>query len=449
MFFTQCADYTTTPRSPTPEELTEIFLTGLREPLRTTLQIMDLSGQPIEEVIRRVLRLDSAQSMSMASLQEALPTTEETRFKQAIQCTTCLNPGHSALECTLRMHCPICHSRAHTLELCEYNLLNRNAATVRQIEPQTTQTAATAPRPAPRESERPRPRDRYRDDNRDWEDDYYRDYDYRRDDDYRRDYDYCRGDDYRRNENYCRHDNYDQDDDYFRNDYHDNQYNSNRRYTRENQGEHRSQEVHQERQGPPNNYRKRPSPARVDPPRPQEQQEQHLVSVTPASTDKGESSIHCFNCQEPRHYAPQCPHKQRGKQPTVNIITLEVQQVTTWSKAKTAEWEEQDEIRKAAKEWVEEANSNNVSRTLRENITLIVTTDKFDNQQVDPSTTTDVEDDEVWKTLADSKISLPLSTLLKLVPCFTNKVTQIIAKNKTEEVAVNFTNLTQGPRIMD
>ena len=113
-------------RSPTPEELTEIFLTGLREPMRTTLQIMDLSGQPIEEVIRRVLRLDSAQSMSMASLQEALPTTEETRFKQAIQCTTCLNPGHSALECTLRMHCPICHSRAHTLELCEYNLLNRN-----------------------------------------------------------------------------------------------------------------------------------------------------------------------------------------------------------------------------------------------------------------------------------------------------------------------------------
>ena len=53
-------------RSPTPEELTEIFLTRLREPLRTMLQIMDLLGQPIEEVIRRVLRLDSAQSMSMA-----------------------------------------------------------------------------------------------------------------------------------------------------------------------------------------------------------------------------------------------------------------------------------------------------------------------------------------------------------------------------------------------
>ena len=31
-------------RSPTPKELTEIFLTGLREPLRTTLQVVDLSG---------------------------------------------------------------------------------------------------------------------------------------------------------------------------------------------------------------------------------------------------------------------------------------------------------------------------------------------------------------------------------------------------------------------
>ena len=55
-------------RSPTPEELTEIFLTGLREPLRTTLQLMDLTGQPIEEVIKRVLRLNSAQSMSMSAL---------------------------------------------------------------------------------------------------------------------------------------------------------------------------------------------------------------------------------------------------------------------------------------------------------------------------------------------------------------------------------------------
>ena len=131
------------------------------------------------------------------------------------------------------------------------------------------------------------------------------------------------------------------------------------------------------------------------------------------------------------------------------MVTTYVQQVTTRSKAKQSEWDIQEEVRKVGKEWVEEANSNNVSRTLRENITLIVTTDKFDNQQVDPSTTTDAEDDEFWKALADSKISLSLSIILKLVPHFIDKVTRIIVKNKTEEVAVNFTNPTQGPTVMD
>ena len=86
---------------------------------------------------------------------------------------------------------------------------------------------------------------------------------------------------------------------------------------------------------------------------------------------------------------------------------------------------------------------------LRESTTPIVTFDKIDNRQSDPSTTTDAEDDEFWKALADSKISLSLSIILKLVPHFIDKVTRIIVKNKTEEVAVNFTNLTQGPRIMD
>ena len=38
-------------RSPTLEELTELFLTCLREPLRTTLPVVDLTGKPIEDVI--------------------------------------------------------------------------------------------------------------------------------------------------------------------------------------------------------------------------------------------------------------------------------------------------------------------------------------------------------------------------------------------------------------
>ena len=86
--------------------------------------------------------------------------------------------------------CLICHSQAHTLELCEYNLLNRNATSVRQIEPRATQTANSTPRPTTNKPEHPRPRDHYQEDNREWEEDYYREDDYRRDEASRRDYDY-------------------------------------------------------------------------------------------------------------------------------------------------------------------------------------------------------------------------------------------------------------------
>ena len=79
----------------------------------------------------------------------------------------------------------------------------------------------------------------------------------------------------------------------------------------------------------------------------------------------------------------------------------------------------------------------------------IVTSDKSDSRQEDTLNDTDTEDDEVWQALVDSKISLSLSTLLKLVPRILDKVAQIIAKNKTEEVAVNFANPTQGPTVMD
>ena len=41
-------------------------------------------------------------------------------------------------------------------------------------------------------------------------------------------------------------------------------------------------------------------------------------------------------------------------------------QVTTRSKAKQSEWEVQELVRKAAKEWVEEANKNNVSRMVQD-----------------------------------------------------------------------------------
>ena len=73
--------------------------------------------------------------MSMVSLQWSLPRLEELRFPQAIQWTTCLNPGDATIGCTLHTHSLICHSKAHTINQCEYNLLNKVVALIRQIQP--------------------------------------------------------------------------------------------------------------------------------------------------------------------------------------------------------------------------------------------------------------------------------------------------------------------------
>ena len=117
-------------RSSTQEELTETFLTAFREPLDTDLAVVDLTGKPIEHVMSRVLRLDNAHSMSMTTLQRVFRVEEETRVRQAVQCTTCLNPDHFSLDCTLRTRCPICHSKTHTIDHCEYNLLNKETILV-------------------------------------------------------------------------------------------------------------------------------------------------------------------------------------------------------------------------------------------------------------------------------------------------------------------------------
>ena len=106
--------------------LRDTFLAGLREPLRTTLALIDFSQQTIKQVVARELALDHAHhsiAFSMGTLQSALPTVEETQFRQA-------------LDCPARLHRPVCHSRVHTVENCEYNILNRvTTAPVRQIEP--------------------------------------------------------------------------------------------------------------------------------------------------------------------------------------------------------------------------------------------------------------------------------------------------------------------------
>ena len=154
----------TTQRAPPEEDVKEIFLATLREPLRTTLVVLDFKTSTIDQVIYRVLDMDRAQNgnhLSMRALQQALSTKEDLRFRLGIQCTTCLNPGHSSLECTMRMHCALCHSKAHTIEWCQYNILNRQVALVTQIEPH---------------EERQPEEDRFRREDRFHQDDYPRDH---------------------------------------------------------------------------------------------------------------------------------------------------------------------------------------------------------------------------------------------------------------------------------
>ena len=92
------------------------------------LALIDFSQQTIEQVIASVLEIDRTQYMSafsMGLLQNTLPSQKESCFRQALQCTACSGSDHLAIECPHRPHYPICHSRLHTIEQCEYNMLNQ------------------------------------------------------------------------------------------------------------------------------------------------------------------------------------------------------------------------------------------------------------------------------------------------------------------------------------
>ena len=67
-----------------------------------------------------------------------------------------------------------------------------------------------------------------------------------------------------------------------------------------------------------------------------------------ASELSGSSVPNCYICRKDDHYANQCPPKGKGL--TVNMVILEIQQVTTRSKSKQSEWEIQEAVRKAATE---------------------------------------------------------------------------------------------------
>ena len=92
-------------------ELKDIFLEAIQEPLRTTLAMFNFSLQTIDKVIDKALVVDhthkSKATINMTNLSNNLPSLEELRLRQAVQRTTCLNTGHSTMECSLRTHCTI------------------------------------------------------------------------------------------------------------------------------------------------------------------------------------------------------------------------------------------------------------------------------------------------------------------------------------------------------
>ena len=129
----------------------------------------------------------------------------------------------------------------------------------------------------------------------------------------------------------------------------------------------------------------------------------------------------CYICRQNGHYANQCAAKGKGTTPTFNMLIPEIQQITTRRKSKKSEWEIHEAFWKAAKEWMEEANQNNVSRMLQDN-EINPTTEL-------PGAVVASEQEDPWKILADSQVSLPLTGLLKLVPRFTEKVATLFAYN--------------------
>ena len=87
--------------------------------------------------------------------------------------------------------------------------------------------------------------------------------------------------------------------------------------------------------------------------------------VRQSQYENGESSglsvPNCYIYRKDGHYVNQCPTKEKGKALVENMVIAEVQQVTTRSKAKQFEWDIYEVVCKAAKEWIEEANNNNVT----------------------------------------------------------------------------------------
>ena len=164
-----------------------------------------------------------------------------------------------------------------------------------------------------------------------------------------------------------------------------------------------------------------------------ESRERDMSDSQDTCREQGETSAssipNCYECREDDHYVNQCPTKEKGKAPTVNMVMLEIQQMTTRSKGKQSEWEVQEEIRKTGKESLEEANQNNVNRMKQYNV---VHQKEHAHQLFDSILVN--EPKETWKVFAYCQISLSLAGLLKLVPRFTEKVSTLVSQKDVEQV---------------
>ena len=148
---------------------------------------------------------------------------------------------------------------------------------------------------------------------------------------------------------------------------------------------------------------------------------------------------YCFKCNQPGRYATQCPTTDREKASTMNNIMADVQHVTTRSKTQSTQWQVQDEVRQAAKEWIDTANKTNIERM--QDITIGAP------QSTQPSTL--AEDDHLWDAFTNSRISLPLHKLLPLLPRFRDTLATLTSDTKSATPPINLTDPRTGPPLMD
>jgi hypothetical protein len=123
--------------APTEEIQKRQFLKALRDPLQSAFAFIDASTVTLTEIVNRALNLDHQQlghGLSQFRTIAPSPKAEEKAFQQAVQCTLCLQFGHTNVDCVQR--CALCQARSHTTATCEYNLLAwRNAPAVQTVQP--------------------------------------------------------------------------------------------------------------------------------------------------------------------------------------------------------------------------------------------------------------------------------------------------------------------------